>query len=53
MVFNKEDGPFNSSEELIMITSAMIDSINGIVDNKNKQIHAQRGADILGNMNWN
>ena len=53
MVFNKEDGPFNSSEELIMITSALIDSINGIVDNKNKQIHAQRGADILGNMNWN
>ena len=53
MVFNKEDGPFNSSEELIMITSAMINNINDIVDRKNKTIRAQRGADILGNMNWN
>ena len=53
MIFNREDGPFNSSEELIMITSAMINNINDIVDRKNKTIRAQRGADILGNMNWN
>ena len=53
MIFNKEDGPFNSSEDMMYITSSMIDAINEIVDNKNKQVHAQRGADILGNMNWN
>jgi hypothetical protein len=53
MIFNKKDGPFNSSEDMILITSSMIDAINEIVDNKNKKIHAQRGENILGNMNWN
>ena len=53
MIFNREDGPFNSSEELMMITSAMIDNINTLVDVKNKTIHAQRGEDILRNMNLN
>jgi hypothetical protein len=52
-IFNNEDGPFNSSEDLMMMTSAMIDNINAIVARKNKTIHAQMGNDILGNINWN
>ena len=52
-IFNNEDGPFNSSEELMMITSAMINNINAIVDSKNKQLRAKQGQSILDNMNWN
>lgn len=52
-IFNEEDGPFSANEELIGMTTAMIDNINSIVDRKNKQTHAKLGEDILGNMNWN
>ena len=52
-IFNDEDGPFMANDELMGMTTAMIDSINGIVDRKNKQTHAKLGEDILGNMNWN
>lgn len=52
-IFNNEDGPFNSSEDMQMMTMAMIDNINAIVDRKNKQTHANIGNDILGNINWN
>jgi ABC-type Fe3+-hydroxamate transport system substrate-binding protein len=52
-IFNNEDGPFNSSEDMQMMTMAMIDNINAIVDRKNKQTHAKLGNDILGNINWN
>jgi hypothetical protein len=52
-VFNDEDGPFMVNEDMQMMTMAMIDNINGIVDRKNKQTHAKLGADILGNINWN
>lgn len=52
-IFNEEDGPFSANEELIAMTTAMIDNINSIVDRKNKQTHAKLGEDILGNMNWN
>ena len=52
-VFNDENGPFNANEDMQMMTMTMIDSINGIVDRKNKQTHAKLGEDILGNVNWN
>ncbi len=52
-VFNDENGPFHSSEDLMCMTAVMIESINGIVERKNKQTHAKLGADILGNINWN
>jgi hypothetical protein len=52
-IFNDEDGPFNANEDMMMMTSAMIDNINALVDRKNKTIHAQRGEDILRNMNLN
>lgn len=52
-IFNEENGPFNANEDMQMMTMTMIDSINGIVDRKNKQTHAKLGEDILGNINWN
>ena len=52
-VFNDEDGPFNANEDMQMMTMAMINNINAIVDRKNKQTHANIGNDILGNINWN
>jgi hypothetical protein len=52
-IFNDEDGPFMANDEVMGMTVAMIDSINGIISRRNKQTHQQMGEDILGNMNWN
>jgi hypothetical protein len=52
-IFNNEDGPFNANEDIQMMTAAMINNINAIVDSKNKQLRAQQGQSILDNMNWN
>ena len=52
-VFNDENGPFHSNEDLMCMTAVMIENINGIVERKNKQTHANIGNDILGNINWN
>ena len=52
-IFNNEDGPFNANEDMQMMTMAMIDNINALVDVKNKQTHQQRGSDILADINWN
>jgi hypothetical protein len=42
-----------ANDEVMGMTVAMIDSINGIISRRNKQTHQQMGEDILGNMNWN
>jgi hypothetical protein len=52
-IFNDEDGPFMANDEVMGMTVAMIDSINALVNSRNKKTHQQQGADILGNMNWN
>jgi hypothetical protein len=35
------------------MTVAMIDIANGIIRKKEKELRAEEGADILGNINWN
>ena len=52
-IFNDEAGPFQDNEDLMCMTAVMIETMNKIVANKNKETHAKLGSDILGNMNWN
>jgi hypothetical protein len=52
-IFNEEDGPFMANENSRQMTVAMIDIANGIIRKKQKQVRAEEGADILGNINWN
>lgn len=52
-IFNEEDGPFMDNENSRQMTVAMIDIANGIIRKKQKQVRAEEGADILGNINWN
>lgn len=51
-LFNNEDGPF-MQDDIAGMTVSMIDTINGIVDRKNKKTHQKLGGDILDNINWN
>jgi uncharacterized protein YgbK (DUF1537 family) len=52
-IFNEEDGPFMANENSRQMTVAMIDIANGIIRKKEKELRAEEGADILGNINWN
>jgi uncharacterized protein (UPF0147 family) len=53
-LFNDENGPFQSTDELIGMTMAMGDAMNDVVKQRNKQIQrAAEGASILGDINWN
>jgi len=53
-LFNDENGPFQSTDELIGMTMAMGEAMNDVVRKRNKQIQrAAEGASILGDINWN
>jgi hypothetical protein len=53
-LFNDENGPFQSTDELIGMTMAMGDAMNDIVKQRNKQIQrVAEGNSILGDINWN
>jgi uncharacterized protein (UPF0147 family) len=53
-LFEDENGPFTASDNMIGMTIAMAEAMNGIVKQRNK--HIQRVAEansILGDINWN
>jgi len=52
-IFNDEDGPFMENENSRQMTVAMIDIANGIIRKKEKELRAEEGAGILGNISWN
>jgi len=53
-LFEDENGPFTASDNMMGMTLAMADAMNGIVKQRNKQIQrAAEGASILGDINWN
>lgn len=53
-LFEDENGPFTASDNMMGMTVAMAEAMNGIVKQRNKQLkRAAEGASILGDINWN
>jgi len=53
-LFNDENGPFQSTDELIGMTMAMGEAMNDVVKQRNKQItRASQGASILAQYGLN
>jgi hypothetical protein len=53
-LFEAEDGPFQANDNMMGMTMAMVDAMNGIVKKRNKQIQRiAEGNSILGDINWN
>ena len=53
-LFNDENGPFQSTDELIGMTMAMGEAMNEVVIKRNKQIErASQGASILAQYGLN
>ena len=53
-LFEDENGPFTASDNMMGMTMAMAEAMNGIVKQRNKHIQrVAEGASILGDINWN
>jgi uncharacterized protein (UPF0147 family) len=53
-LFNEENGPFQSTPEMMGMTMAMGEAMNDVVKQRNKQLQrVAEGNAILGDINWN
>jgi len=53
-LFEDENGPFTASDNMMGMTMAMAEAMNGIVKQRNTQLQrVAEGSSILGSMNWN
>ena len=53
-LFEDENGPFTASDNMMGMTMAMAEAMNGIVKQRNTQLQrVAEGSNILDSINWN